>query len=96
MEVPGDVRRFIKLSFQAEDWEEALSILGQARTERGAAPTHRLLRCAAFSSRGSLTQLQRLASLLAVDWRDVIVAGEYELRNRTLVHVRDLSRPLQV
>jgi hypothetical protein len=33
--------------------------------------------------------------MLAVDWRDFVVAGEYELRNDVLVHVRDLTQRLR-
>lgn len=33
--------------------------------------------------------------LLKIDYRDVIVAGEYESRNGNLVRVRDLSKPFE-
>jgi len=31
--------------------------------------------------------------MLAIDWRDVVVAGEDELRDGFPVQVRDLTRP---
>ena len=37
----------------------------------------------------------RYMSLLAIDWRDVVVAGEYELRDGVPVRVRDLTQPLR-
>ena len=33
--------------------------------------------------------------MLAIDWRDVVVAGEYELRDGATVWVRDLTLPLR-
>ena len=96
MELPGDVKTFIEGNFPLDQQEEALSILSQACIENGTAPNARLVRCAAFASHGSLLQLEQLAALLAVDWRDVIVAGEYELYDEVLVRIRDLSQPLQV
>ena len=96
MELPSDVKKFIEGNFPPYQQEEALSILSQACIEDGTAPNHRLVRCGAFASHGSLLQLKQLAALLAVDWRDVIVAGEYELHDEALVRVRDLSLPLQV
>lgn len=94
MKLPDDVTRFVERSFSPEHLEEALSILSQAKIEDGTTPDPRLLRCAAFASHGSLPRLRRLASMLAIDWRDVVMAGEYELRDKTTVQVRDLSRPL--
>ena len=96
MELPQDVRTFIERTFPPDQLREALRILCRARIEDGTIPESRLLRCAAFASGGSLEHLTYLASLLAVDWRDVIMAGEYELRNKATVRVRDLSQPLQV
>jgi hypothetical protein len=52
----------------------------------------RLQRCALVASRGSLEKLQYYLKLLEVDFRDVIVAGEYEPIAGKLVRVRDLSR----
>lgn len=37
----------------------------------------------------------RYMSLLAIDWRDVVVAGEYELREGVPVQVPDLTQPLR-
>ena len=96
MELPSDVKAFIESNFPPQQREEAFSILCEARIEDGTAPNPRLIRCAAFASRGSLPKLQHLASLMAVDWRDVIMVGEYELHDKVLVHIRDLNQPLQV
>jgi hypothetical protein len=95
MDLPEDVQTFLQRAFPPAEREEALLVLGDARIEDGTVPNARLLRCAAFASGGSLKRLKQLASLLAVDWRDVIMAGEYELQDSVPVRVRDLSQPLQ-
>ena len=94
MPLPPDLHRFIFDNFAPEDRETALSLLAGARIETGAAPDDRLLRCAAFAGRPGLASLQRYVAMLAIDWRDVVVAGECELRDGKLVHVRDFTRPL--
>ena len=96
MKLPSDVQIFIEQTFPPEQHAEALSVLGQARIVGSPVSEAWLLRCAAVASRGSLPQLKHFTSLLAIDWRDVAVAGEYELRDKIPVRVRDLSLPLQV
>ncbi len=94
MELPVDLQHFVQASFAPEDWPKALLLLASARIETGEPASARMLRCAAVASQGDLARLQRYVSLLAVDWRDVILAGEYELHDKVTVQVRDLSRPL--
>jgi hypothetical protein len=43
------------------------------------------------ASKGSLEKLQYYIALLAVDYRDVIVAGEYEVTGGKLVRVMNLT-----
>ena len=95
MNLPEDVQTFLQRTFPPAEREEALLILGDVRIEDGTVPDARLLRCAAFASGGSLERLKQLALQLAVDWRDVIMAGEYERQDEVTVRVRDLSQPLQ-
>ena len=95
-ELPKDVSAFIQSSFSPEQCKEALSILSQTQIEDGSMPSPRLLRCVAFASSGNLPRLQRLASLLAVDWRDVVMAGEYELRNKEAVQIRNFNEPMKI
>ena len=96
MELPFDVRLFVDSTFIVENGADALATLCGAHIEDGTFPSPRLLRCAAVGNRGRLPQLRRFISLLAVDWRDVIMFGEYELRDSVMVQVRDLSCSLQV
>jgi len=95
MRLPDDVQRHVARCFAPEQQAEALRMLAEARIEDGSPATPRLLRCAAFASRGNLPELHRLVALLALDWRDVIVAGEYELQGTSLVPVRNFSQPLE-
>jgi len=78
------------------DKAEALHLLSRAPVDGWGQSPVRLLRCAAFASGGSLDSLRYYISLLAIDWRDVIVAGEYDLQGKDLVWARDLNQPLQV
>jgi hypothetical protein len=96
MALPTDVVGFVSKHFPEKDRSDAFAILRQARIEDGSHPQPRLLRCAVMASRGSLESLRYYASLLTIDWRDVIVAGEYEVQGKVLARVRDLSQPLQV
>lgn len=94
MALPSDLERFIDDNYAPEDRATACSLLANARIETGAMASDRLLRCAAFAGRGDLGKLRRQVSELAVDWRDVVVAGEYEYRDGEAVQVRDFTRPM--
>ena len=95
MDLPGDVMNFVKACFPEKEQAEAIALLLRAQVEGFNENSARLLRCTVVASRGSLTSLKHYIALLAVDWRDVIVAGEYETQGKELVRVRDLNQPLQ-
>jgi hypothetical protein len=50
--------------------------------------------CAAVGSRGDIVQLRYLVGRLQIDYRDVIMFGEYDVIDGKLTHVRNLSEPL--
>lgn len=50
----------------------------------------RLVRCALFLAEGSLQKLKEAVSLGRTDYRDLIVAAEYDRDDN---HVRDFSQP---
>jgi hypothetical protein len=52
------------------------------------------MRGAALGSRGDLVQLRYLVGLLQIDYRDVIMCGEYDVVDGKLTHVRNLNEPL--
>ena len=72
----------------------AAAILSAATIEDGSAASSRLVRCAAVASGGSLVKLRAETDRLKVDWRDVVVAGEYDPIDGELSRVRDLNDPI--
>ena len=94
VELPEDVAAFVETSYPPSQKAEALSVLAEARLHDGTEPGNRLLRCAAFCGAGSITSLKAAVAMLAGDWRDVVMCGEYECRGGKEVRVRNLDNPL--
>lgn len=92
--IPPDLDRFIERAFAAPDHAEARNRLDSAIIHDGSPAGPRLLRCAAVASQGSIERLQVELAMLKIDYRDVIVEGEYESREGRLVRVRDLNQPI--
>jgi hypothetical protein len=92
--IPQDVKDFITRTFASADQGQAVRVLSDARIETGAAASPRLMRCALIASSGSLERLRAQVTQMKVDWRDVIVAGEYVSEGGDLKQVRDLSAPI--
>lgn len=95
MDIPQDIEHYVLRVFGHEQTEGVIEALCLARLHDGRKPSHRLLRCMLVASQGSTAKLGRLVDLLAIDYRDVIVSGEYESKDGDLVQVRDLSLPFQ-
>lgn len=91
--VPQDIKQFIRQNFDYADQEHAVIVLSGAKIETGDAASPRLMRCALIASSGSIDRLRDQVAQMKVDWRDVIVAGEYISHNGNLKHVRDLTTP---
>ena len=94
MKLPDDVVRWLEKSFSASDLPAARELLELAIDHAGKPAGARLLRCAAVGSQGDPERLRYLVGLMQIDYRDVIVAGEYEARGKDLVRVRDLNQPI--
>jgi hypothetical protein len=94
MPLPEDVLDWICSNIAADERKTAISLLESAVTHEGTPPEPRLLRCAAVASRGEIERLRRNVERLRIDYRDVIMAGEYEVENSKLKRVRDLSLPI--
>jgi hypothetical protein len=94
MEPPEDVVRYIERSFAEIDREEALAALRGAVIHDTTQSRARLVRCAVLSAKRDLGRLRRQLAHLNVDWRDVIVEGEYAVRDGKLVRVLDLDGPI--
>jgi hypothetical protein len=89
-----DIERYIARRFAASERDAALALVKAATIEDGSPAGTRLLRSAVVASGGSLETLRIQIEHLKIDWRDVIVAGEYVSRNGQLVRVRNLNEPI--
>lgn len=92
--IPPDVLMYIARAFPLSEQETVLSLLEAAKIHDGSPPGDRLWRCAVVASKGSLDRLRIQVDTLRVDYRDVIVAGEYIPVDGELVHIRDLNEPI--
>jgi hypothetical protein len=95
MKLPDDVVRWVSLHFSETDQEKALVQLCSAVIHTGERADPRLLRCVVVGSGGDLARLSQQIGQLQVDWRDVIMAGEYEFKEGKNVRVRDFNDPIQ-
>lgn len=93
MTLPDDIREFVQQKFAQDEQSDVIQFLETAKIHDGSAASPRLLRCALVASGLTLNGLLRQIELLEIDWRDVIMGGEYEERNQQRVQVRDLSKP---
>ena len=94
MPLPVDIDDYLARHFAPDEATRARALLEVALMHDGTRPPPRCLRAAAVGARGSFASLARLVDLLAVDFRDVIVSGEYETQGNQLVRVRDLNQVL--
>ncbi len=94
MPLPEDLLDWIWSNFDESERQVAVSLLESAAIHDGTPAEARLLRCAALASRGDIEKLRRNVERLGIDYRDVIMAGEYELENKTLKQVRYLNLPI--
>ncbi len=92
--LPADLKRWVGTNFGAGDVDAALACLEAAVLHTGEPAGPRLLRCAALAAAGDLERLRRQVERLRVDWRDVVVEGEYAVLNGRLARVRNLAEPL--
>ena len=93
MNMQPDIIEYIDRVFQEEERDTARELVRSAVLHDGTAADPRCQRAALVGSRGSMRQLKYLVELLKMDYRDVLVSGEYEGRGRDLRRVRDLSLP---
>lgn len=91
----ADVERFIARKFKAPDREVALALCKSATIHDGSSAGPRLIRCALVASEASLERLRVEIEHLKIDYRDVIMAGEYASRDGEPVSVRNLNEPIE-
>ena len=93
--IPDDVDRYIARRFRPAEQADARALLQSATIHDGTTPSARLLRCAAVASGGALERLRYEVSLLRIDYRDVIMDGEYRpAGGLDVVRVRNLEHPI--
>jgi hypothetical protein len=95
MDLPDDVVRYVERSFSRIEREEALEVLRAVTLAGCPEKPARMLRCAVISANRDLGRLRRQIAQLAFDYRDVIVEGEYAVRDGKLIRVRDLTSPIR-
>ena len=93
--LPADVEAFIARRFGSAERETATALCSSATIHDGSIAGPRLIRCALISSAGSLEKLRSEIEHLKIDYRDVIVSGEYMPENGQLVRVRNLNEPIR-
>ena len=93
MSLLPDIASYIEREFSAEDQAMATSLVLFAVLHDGRSADPRCQRAALVGSDGSLKRLEYYVGLLKIDFRDVIVAGEFEARGLDLRRVRDLNVP---
>lgn len=94
MDMPDDVLDYLQRAFAPAEQVVVRERLSAAVDEAGRPAGPRLLRCAAVAARGDLARLDYYLNLLKIDWRDVIVAGEYWPVDGKLMRVRNLADPI--
>jgi hypothetical protein len=92
--LPPDVLRHVERKFAEGERAQALELLRKAVLHDGEPASPRLLRCAVLSSAGDLDKLRSQVEHIAIDYRDVILEGEYEKQRGEFVRMRDLNEPL--
>ena len=99
MSIPQDIQQRVRTDAGA-DADEMLARLSSFAIEHPDM-SDRILRCLAFLARGKLGRLGHAIRLAETDWRDAIVAAEYEPRSGTKrwqgdrVQVRDFNKPFE-
>ena len=87
MPMNWDIIRRIKKDFPESDVDAAIEVLEQAKAEHPRW-SNRILRCSVYMAQGEIDRLRTALKVAETDWRDLIVAAEYE----GLERVRDFNR----
>lgn len=93
MNLPADIVDYVSRNYAEAEIPSVTATLENAKLHDGGDPDFRMLRCALVASDNSVEGVERFVSGLAIDYRDVIVAGEYISKEGKLVRIRDLSLP---
>ncbi len=86
-----DIQSKIQRDFPTADAFAAIEEIGVWDAERKGLLDDRLVRCAVYLAQGNLDALKKQIALGKVDYRDLIMAAEYDGEKR----LRDLSVPFR-
>jgi hypothetical protein len=87
--MPPDIQSRIKREFAPEDFYPAIKAINTWDATQKGLIDDRLIRCAVFLAKGNMAVLEQQIALGMMDYRDLIVAAEYEGD----IRVRDFSKP---
>lgn len=93
--LPADILDFVDRHIVPADRAGVRQLLLETRYDGQAWPGARLLRCMLFISGGTEVGFRKAIALMLRDYRDLIMAAEYEEKNGYPILVRDLSRPFE-
>lgn len=93
MPLPSDIVAYIESAFPPPARAEVCSLVTTATLHDGSPADNRCQRAALVAAHGSVEKLKHFMALLKIDYRDVLVAGEYENENQELHRVRNLNEP---
>jgi hypothetical protein len=93
LKLPEDIVEYVSRNFTDTEMPVVIATLESGKLPDGNDPDFRMLRCVLVASKNSVAEVERLVAYLALDYRDVIVAGEYATQEGELVRIRDLSLP---
>ncbi len=93
LNLPTDIVDYVSRSYAEAEIPVVMATLENAKLHDVRDPDFRTFRCALVASDNSVGDFEHLVSGLAIDYRDVIVAGEYTSKEGELVRIRDLALP---
>ncbi len=88
--LPDDIIQYVERHYLPKAHSVVLELLSGAAVHDGTSASPRVLRCILVAAAGDLDSLRRWVCAIQVDYRDVILAGEYVRVKGAWVRVRDL------
>jgi hypothetical protein len=85
MDIDPDIIARLQADFLPDEADARLTQLSEA------SESQRVLRCIVFAAQGRVGHFDYLCKLAKIDWRDVIMAAEYDRENTRLY---DFTRPI--
>ena len=92
MLLPEDIIAKIRKDFSEDEMLPILQLLSELQKEYPERSS-RILRCIVFLAHGSFEEFARAVALARLDWRDLIVAAEYDGWSGEDNKRRDLNEP---